>query len=154
VVAQKCDVSIPVTTPSSQFEVTANGTITDIKHKLVWLRCGLGMRWNGSSCEGNTLSYDWNAAKEAVRELNAKMVAGRNDWRLPNLSELQTIVEKQCFKPAINLDIFPFSPESGFWSNTESDGVNPRAMMVMFIHGQEYVANKKQSWRVRPVAGN
>ena len=152
-VAQKCDVSKPATAPASQFKINANGTVTDAKNKLVWLRCGLGMSWNGSSCEGQTLSYDWNAAKEAVRELNTKKVAGRSDWRLPKLSELQSIVEKQCFKPAINLDVFPFTPESGFWSSTESAGINPRAMMVLFIQGQEYVANKKQNWRIRPVAG-
>ncbi len=151
--AQKCDVSKPATAPLSQFKFDDNGTVTDAKNKLVWLRCGLGMSWNGSSCEGQTLSYAWNEAQEAVRELNTKKVAGRSDWRLPKLSELQSIVEKQCFKPAINLDAFPFTPESGFWSSTESAGVNPRAMMVLFIHGQEYVANKKQSWRIRPVAG-
>lgn len=151
--AQKCDVSKPATAPLSQFKVNSNGTVTDSKSKRVWLRCSLGMSWNGSSCEGKTLAYDWNAAKDAVGELNAKKVAGRSDWRLPKLSELQSIVEKQCFKPAINLDAFPFTPESGFWSSTELAGTSSRAMMVLFIHGQAYVANKRQSWRVRPVAG-
>jgi len=150
--AQKCDVSKPATAPLSQFKFDDKGTVTDAGNKLVWLRCALGMSWNGSSCEGQTLSYDWNEAQEAVRELNTKKVAGRSDWRLPKLSELQSIVEKQCFKPAINLDAFPFTPESGFWSSTESAGVNPRAMMVLFLHGQEYVANKNQNWRIRPVA--
>ena len=151
--AQKCDVSKPATAQLSQFKVNKNGTVTDTKSKRVWLRCGLGMSWNGTSCEGKTLTSDWNAATVAVEELNSTKVAGRSDWRLPKLSELQSIVEKQCFKPAINLDAFPFTPESGFWSSTESAGTNPRAMMVSFIHGQEYVANKQQSWRIRPVAG-
>jgi len=153
VVAQKCDVSKPATAPFNQFKVNDNGSITDTASNLVWLRCGLGMSWNGSSCEGQTLSYGWHSAVAAVKELNTKKVAGRNDWRLPSLSELQSIVEKRCFKPAIDLDAFPFTPESGFWSSTESEGANPRAMMVLFIHGQAYVANKNQSWRVRPVAG-
>ncbi len=152
-VAQKCDDSKSATAPSKQFKINDNGTVTDSKNKRVWLRCGLGMSWNGSSCEGKTLSYSWAAAVEAVNELNADKVAGRSDWRLPRLPELQSIVEKQCFKPAINLEVFPFTPESGFWSSTESAGVNPRAMMVLFIHGQEYVANKSQNWRIRPVAG-
>ncbi len=152
-VAQKCDTSKSATAPLSQFKTNDNGTVTDTKSKRVWLRCGLGMSWNGSSCEGKTLSYNWGAAVEAVNELNANKVAGRNDWRLPKLSELQSIVENQCFKPAINLDVFPFTPESGFWSSTESSSAVPRAMMVLFIHGKEYIANKNQNWRVRPVAG-
>jgi len=152
-VAQNCDASKPATAPSSQFKINNNGTVTDIKSKRVWLRCGLGMSWNGSSCDGKSLTYSWSAAQEAVNELNTNKVAGRNDWRLPRLSELQSIVEKQCFKPAINLEVFPFTPESGFWSSTEPGGVNPRAMMVLFIHGQEYVSNKSQDWRIRPVAG-
>lgn len=151
--AQKCDTTKAETAPLSRFKAADNGTITDSKTKLVWLRCGLGMSWNGSSCEGQTLTYNWNGAQGEIDGLNAKKVGGRSDWRLPTEDELLGIVEQQCFKPAINLDAFPYTPESGFWTGTEVDGVNPRAKVVLFIHGKAYIANKQQTWRVRPVAG-
>lgn len=152
--AQKCDASKAETAPMSRFKAADNGTITDSKTKLVWMRCGLGMSWRNGTCEGQSLTYKWNAAQDEVDGLNAKKVGGRSDWRLPTESELLGIVEQQCFKPAINLDAFPFTPESGFWTSTEVQGINnPRAKVVLFIHGKAYVANKQQTWRVRPVAG-
>lgn len=150
--AQMCDASKAATAPMSRFKENATGTITDTQSKRVWLRCALGMSWNGSTCEGQTLTYDWRSANAAIDELNAKKIGGHKNWRLPSVTELQGIVESQCFKPAINLDAFPYSPESGFWTKTEAPGIKPRAMIVHFIHGQDYVANKNQSWRVRPIA--
>lgn len=151
--AQKCDSKKAQTAPQSRFEVNSEGTVTDTQTKHVWLRCALGMRWDGTTCEGQTLTYSWNAANEAIDELNANKVGGYDNWRLPTQAELQGIVEQQCFKPAINLKAFPFTPESGFWTSTNSPGVNSRAIIVHFIHGQEYIANKSQAWRVRPIAG-
>ncbi len=150
--AQKCDSNKAATAPMSRFKDSGNGTITDTQTKYVWLRCALGMHWNGTTCEGKTLTYDWNSANNVIDELNAKKLGGHSNWRLPTQAELQGIVEQQCFKPAINLKAFPFTPESGFWTATVSPGFNPRAMIVHFIHGQEYVANKSQAWRVRPIA--
>lgn len=152
--AQKCDTAQPASAPLSRFDAGSDGRImTDGKTGLVWLRCPLGMQWSGSSCEGQSLTYDWGSAKAAVAELNAQRVGGQRNWRLPTVTELQGIVESRCFKPAIDLQAFPFTPESGFWSATEIEGINNvRALIVHFIHGREYIANKQQSWRVRPVA--
>lgn len=149
---QKCDSGTPATAPMSRFKDGGNGTLVDTQSKRVWLRCSLGMNWNGSSCEGSSLTYDWSGAEAAMAELNARQAGGRSNWRLPTVEELNSIVEKQCFKPAISLDAFPFSPEAGFWSATAAAGRNPRAWIVHFLHGEQYIANKEQSWRVRPVA--
>lgn len=150
--AQTCDDDKVASAPASRFKQGSGETVTDSKTGLTWLRCGLGMRWDGASCTGQTLTYDWHSAQRAIEELNRAKRGGRSDWRLPTAAELQSIVETQCFKPAINLDVFPYTPESGFWTDTEAAGFNPRAMIIHFIHGGEYVANKNQSWRVRPVA--
>ena len=81
--AQKCDVSKPATAPSSQFKINDNGTVTDTNN-TVWLRCGLGMSWNGSSCEGKTLTYSWAAAVEAVLGRRRTTVADHNDQQRAN----------------------------------------------------------------------
>ncbi len=152
--AQSCDSSKPESTPTNRFKDNGDGTITDTKTKLTWRHCALGMSWNGQTCEGQSVSYDFVNARIAIEELNAARDSNHSDWRLPTSEELASIVESRCFKPAINLDVFPYSPESGFWTATEIEGVvAPRAKVIHFIHGGEYVANKAQSWRIRPVAG-
>ncbi len=152
--AQICDANKPESTPESRFNDNGDGTITDTITKLTWRHCALGMQWNGQTCEGQSASYTFVDANIAIEELNASGDSRHTDWRLPTRQELASIVEKRCFKPAINLDVFPFSPESGFWTATEVEGVvAPRAAVIHFIHGGEYVANKAQSWRIRPVVG-
>jgi hypothetical protein len=153
VMAQNCDSNIPATAPMSRFKEGANGIITDKNTGNVWLRCPVGMKWEGGSCGGNSLSYTWSEAVVVIDELNAQKVAGRSDWRLPKIDELMSIVEPRCFKPAIDLDVFPFSPESGFWTDTAVEGVQPRAWVVHFLNGKQYIANKNQTWRVRLIAG-
>ena len=152
VMAQNCDKSKPAATPTSQFKPAADGIITDTKTGNVWLRCPVGMKWDGSSCGGNSLKYTWREAVVEIEELNSKKTAGRSDWRLPTVEELVSIAEPRCFKPAINLEVFPFSPESGFWTETPVEGVQPRAWVVHFLNGKQYIANKNQTWRVRLIA--
>ena len=152
VLAQDCDTRKAATASMSRFKVSSPGTITDNKNKLVWLRCPLGMEWNKNSCAGKVLGYTWNEAVVAADEVNAEKVLGRNDWRLPTIDELNTIVERRCFKPAIDLAVFPYSPESGFWTDSSVEGVQPRVWLVHFLNGNQYIANKKQTWRVRLVA--
>jgi hypothetical protein len=149
--AQNCDQGKPATTPTSRFE-SDGPTITDTHTGKIWLRCPVGMQWRGGSCAGSSLTYSFREALHVIDELNAKRVAGHKNWRLPRQDELEGIVEHRCFKPAINLDVFPYTPESGFWTATVSPGFNPRAMIVHFLHGRAYVANKRQSWRLRLVA--
>jgi len=150
--AQKCDTSKSETAPMSRFSADAKGAVKDTRLNKTWLRCAIGMRWNGNTCEGQTLTYRWNDALSVIEEMNQKKVAGRSNWRLPTVDELESITEKRCFKPAINLEAFPYSPESGFWTDTRSEGVQPRAWVVHFLNGKRYVAHKKQDWRVRLIA--
>ncbi len=100
--AQDCDASKATTAPMSRFKDSGNGTLTDTQSNRVWLRCALGMKWNGTTCEGKTLTYDWRSSNDAIDELNAKKVGGHKNWRLPSVSELKDIVEYSCFKPSIN----------------------------------------------------
>ncbi len=150
--AQNCDTNMAETAPASRFKADNKGAVKDTKLGKTWLRCIIGMNWNGSTCEGQSLTYNWNDAQSVIDELNQKKVAGRSNWRMPTADELESIVEKRCFKPAINLDAFPFSPESGFWTSTPSEGVQPRANVIHFLNGKRYIGHKKQDWRVRLIA--
>ncbi len=154
VAEQSCDDKVNATAPESRFKDAGKGVVTDSQTGHAWLRCPLGMNWNGTTCEGASTTYAWSRAQDAVADLNKKRVGGRNDWRLPSSDELLSIVEQKCYSPAINLAVFPYSPETGFWTATEDEGlINPRAKVVHFLNGKAYISNKGQDWRVRPVAG-
>ncbi|MBI3772141.1 MAG: DUF1566 domain-containing protein [Gammaproteobacteria bacterium] len=151
---QECDASKPESTPTSRFKDNNDGTVTDKTTNRTWLRCALGMEWKEGSCIGQTQEYTYGGAESAIDVQNKMRVAGRSDWRIPTVDELSGIVEKRCARPAINLKVFPYSPESGFWTSTENPGiVTERVWLVHFFDGRSYIANKNQTWRLRPVAG-
>lgn len=150
--AQDCDKNKPATAPMSRFKAGPEGTVIDMVSKKVWLRCPVGMSWDGSSCTGISHTYKWKDTVEMVSEYNGKRAGGHSNWRLPTVEELNSIVEKRCFKPAINLEVFPFSPESGFWTDSTVEGIQPRVWIVHFLNGGQYIANKQQDWRIRLIA--
>ena len=149
---QKCTKTAKESTPTSRFE-NLGEVVKDQTTQKLWLRCALGMQWSGSACEDKTSTYTYIDALSAVEKHNQQKTAGRSNWRLPTRDELLSIVEKRCHNPSINLDVFSYSPQSGFWSSTENPGLlNMRMEIVHFLYGDAFIANKNQSWRVRLVA--
>lgn len=114
--AQTChsETTIPSSTPSSRFRNNNNGTITDMATGLMWARCTEGQ--SGSACAGgDAMLFTWEGALKRASE---STLAGYSDWRLPNIKELESIVEERCYNPAVNLAVFPGTPVSIFWSST------------------------------------
>lgn len=66
---------------------------------------------------GNYYS-DWN---DLVVQANAIKLCGLGNWRVPNRSELRSIVDFRKHEPAINSTFFPFIDNTGlgsiFWTN-------------------------------------
>ncbi|NEX17212.1 MAG: hypothetical protein C1943_11405 [Halochromatium sp.] len=98
--------SIRATAPASRFADNGNGTVTDKVTGLQWKRCAEGRSWDARSnaCTGNLLPMPWPVALE---HSTAVEYAGHDDWRIPNYSELSSIVERACHWPAFNIDVFP-----------------------------------------------
>ena len=113
--AQTCKPDIPASTPDWQLTDHGDGTVTDIKTGLMWKKCLEG--FSGSSCnsDGSVSLFTWKAALERA---DGHVFAGHDDWRLPNIKELNSIVEEKCVAPAINLNRFPNTPDT---SNCDTD---------------------------------
>jgi hypothetical protein len=145
--SQSCDTrSYPLSTPSVRFADNGDGTLTDTRSGLMWMRCALGQQWTGATCSGAPSAYSWQAAQGAAVELNRHGgYAKFTDWRVPHIPELAMIVERQCANPRINLDLFPATPAAYFWTATGRRGPGMNAEAYLLSFGPEGAAhNAKQ----------
>ena len=129
--------NIPATTPSSRFTVNTNSTVTDKQTGLMWKQCSEGQ--SGAGCAtGNPVAYTWQGALQQAQTVNIGGFAGYQDWRLPNLKELHSIVERQCHDPAINTAVFPNNSTLTnlyFWSSTSNVNYSRYAWVVSLATG-------------------
>jgi hypothetical protein len=131
--AQTCrsQSEISATTPDYRFNDHSDGTLTDIQTGLMWAKCAEGM--SGSECTtGSAINRTWQTALVLA---GSSSLAGYNDWRLPNINELKSIVEEQCYTPAINLLVFPNTPSWNFWSTSLVAGNSSNVWGVYFDYG-------------------
>jgi hypothetical protein len=146
---------IPPSTPMSNFIDNNNGTVSDITTGLMWAKCYLGH--TGMQCEnggtgssGNPTQMNWQAALTAAA---TSTLAGHNDWRLPNIKELVTIIERACFAPAINLTVFPRVPttQTNTWTSSKANLFDDQAFVVNFSVGNTYAFSRDSLNYVRLV---
>jgi hypothetical protein len=141
-----CVAGILETTPSSGYMLMESGAV--VRHEatgLEWRRCPEGMTWSGSSCIGSATPMTWQEALQHA--------GGVSEWRLPNIKELRSIVERCRISPAINQQAFPNTPSLGFWSASPHAGGSGSAWTVSFGGGGDGWAGKSDNYRVRLVRG-
>jgi uncharacterized repeat protein (TIGR02543 family) len=138
-------------TPTSNFTVNGDSTVTHAKTGLMWKQCAEGL--SGTNCATGTLTtMTWQNALKAANTANTAIFAGHADWRLPNKKELESIVEFCGYNPSINQTVFPATPASLFWSG--SSYADPSyAWYVYFGFGDAGAATKASSYVVRLVRG-
>lgn len=132
---------IESTAPAERFIPQADGTVLDASTGLSWMTCAYGTTYTGDGCSGTPTNFaTWNSALMLTETVNSDGFAGHNDWRLPNIKELGSIVEYACFSPAITVDVFPDTPSAAFWTNTpDARGVNQGLLgkVIDFTYGVE-----------------
>jgi hypothetical protein len=148
-----CVSAIPQTTPSSHLVDNDNGTITDTATGLIWKKCSAGQN-NDTACTGSATAFPWDKALQVAETLNSSGgFAGKTDWRLPNIKELQSIVEVACSLPSINSVRFPNTASLYFWSASADAGHSADAWNVYFGNGLSSKNRRKYFSRVRLVRG-
>lgn len=151
---QTCRMSaILASTPSRQLVDNGDGTITDSKTGLMWKKCLEGV--TGDNCEKNSPStFTHQKALEYPETINnGDSFAGHTDWRLPSISELCSIIEQQCYRPAINTVRFPNTPSSLVWTKTLFAGHSMLGWCVNFGDGTSKVDALNVNSAVRLVRG-
>lgn len=118
---------------TNSFTDNSDGTITDNASGLMWMR------------DDSQLAMDWEAALTYAQTKNSENYLGHNDWRLPNVKELQSIVNYSRSPSATNsanlgpaidplFNCTPITNEAGvsdygyYWTSTSA----------LFTSGQPY----------------
>jgi formylglycine-generating enzyme required for sulfatase activity len=118
--------------------INGDGTVTDTDTGLMWQQ--------GTSPESMT----WEAALTYSEGLS---LAGYDDWRLPTLRELESIVDYGRSYPSIDTTAFPSAVSSEYWSSTASAFSSGNAWCVYFSNGPVVDRNKASAYAVRAVRG-
>lgn len=113
------DTAVPVSTPTSAFNIGTDGTLVDPRTGLMWMRCLLGQTLVAGRCTGTATTATW---AEALTAAHALSFAGHADWRLPNPKEAASILEDRCANPALNADLFPIG-DFNTWTATPVAGM-------------------------------
>jgi len=150
--AQTCQSSVTSTQPSSDYSVHSNGSVTHNTTGLMWQQCALGHSYNNASntCDGTASSVTW---AQALTSASTNTFLGHNDWRLPNIKELASIVERACYSPAINTAIFLEGSSTWFWSSSPLANSSDYAWNVHFNYGFDSTYSKSNNAAVRLVRG-
>ncbi len=172
---------------AANFIVVAPGVVQDKRTGLEWMRCNIGQEWDirANTCANSKRTsneYGWQKAQDIAQKLNeVGGYAGRTDWRVPSISELQSLVFclngsknidskdgkgtviTECLnivRPSIAPTIFP-ATLGETWSSTLYDGdvkgffePNTRAWYVNLDTGGTFTAVRGFGYAVRLVRSN
>jgi hypothetical protein len=161
------DLQKGVVWPSPRFTNNGNGTVTDHLTGLIWLQ--------NANC-ANALR-DWTTALRNVMELNlvgtmnskpcgdtSNSGSHQTDWRLPNVKELQSLIDFAYENPALSNaagtakwstagDAFIGVQSDYYWSSSTHAASTDIAWYVYLYGGNVNGDNKTAEYYVWPVRG-
>jgi len=123
--------------------VIDNGTVYDQSSGLGWAKM------DARSSD----PLNWTGALDFIRRMNAASVHGHTDWRLPNVRELESLIDVRRHTPALSGGHPCGRIPQGCWSSTTSV-YEPRYAWVVYMQdGAVGVGYKKSAdfhaWAVR-----
>lgn len=95
------------------FNDNGDGTVTDNSNALRWQKCSMGQT-NDATCSNAATQGSWQVTLAYCAGLT---LAGRS-WRLPNLTELHSLIKAAAANPAIDGTAFPGTPSGQYWTAT------------------------------------
>ena len=129
-------ITVPAAAWSSTLQDNMDGTVSDKATGLTWQQ------------QDDATRRNWKSARDYCKALS---LGEHSDWRLPDPSELSSLVVYKESNPTIDENAFPATQSSGYWSGSSMDGNSWRAWYVDFHFGPVDFSRKTQSHYVRCV---
>ncbi len=136
---------------SSRFTDNGNGTVTDNLTSLIWLKnasCLCAQTWSGALTAANTLANNSCSLTDG---------SSAGDWRLPNLNELESLVDASRYWPPLPSG-HPFGAtvqSLNYWSSTIYAANTSQAWYVsmdggaVFYSASDPIGSSNCAWPVR-----
>ena len=97
----------------------SKGVWVDPETKLMWARISIGQEWENGECSGNAKELTLADAKKVCQVFR---LAGFDDWRLPNINELKSLIDESSREYRYDKKIL-FNPSTStagwYWSATK-----------------------------------
>ena len=141
--------------PANQFITRDNGTVHDRSTNLTWTKCsvtdfGTPTVDGTTNCSATPVDDNWDSSVDACEAL---IFAGRTDWRLPSARELGTLLDFSLdAPPLINMNFFPNTGATNYWTSTSNDQTDSNAWDVNFANLVIDTSPKGANFRARCVA--
>jgi len=104
-----------------------------------------GLQWQDDAIGTSTT---WQDAIDRCENLT---LDGLSDWRLPNINELKSIVDRSKYNPAIVNGFSQVSSNDDYWSSTALEEDRGYAWVVFFGYGLVDSFGKDNSFYARCV---
>lgn len=104
---------------------------------------------NGGIC----MSNERCDTEKFAADVNAQSLCGVNEWRMPTLKELRSILDNGRYYPAIDTEYFPNTPSSVVLSGSPLAGETHSAWAVFFDYGIDIFSFRATGREVRLVYG-
>ena len=128
----------------SSLALSLNADFIRDNTKLVVNDTKTGLMWQDDAV-GSTMTW-----ANAITTCENLTLGGYSDWRLPNIRELKSIVDKTRANPAISPN-FTAIASNYYWSSTTNASVPSGAWVVYFGNGNDAWDDKASSNYVRCV---
>ncbi|WP_167388497.1 MULTISPECIES: DUF1566 domain-containing protein [Photobacterium] len=124
--ALECNPNLVASYGESQFIDNYDGTVDDVTNKLRWAKCAVGQKYNKESNSCSGVSEAFHTLKQATSAAIKFGITYPQDdcsnigdvcWRIPNIKELSTLIERKCYSPAVG-EVFKDTPSLPFMTNT------------------------------------
>lgn len=137
---QDGDLRIGLVWPDSRFTVNTYGTVTDNLTGLVWTQNAATPDFG--ACTGDAMK--WQEALDYIKCLNTYYYLGYNDWRLPNIVELESLAHAQQSSSSswLNTQGFSGAEADFYWSSTTFAPNKTFAQAVYMGGGDVYSGHK------------
>lgn len=132
---------------TSRYQALPGGAVEDQTTGLQWQRCPVGFAWSSERCaeiEGEPATFTWQEALGIA-------VAKGDGWRLPNSKELESLIRRDCYDPAIEVAVFSDLTLGLVWSSTPASAYFGNAWAVQFRDGGVVSVDKEGKHSVRLV---